>query len=265
MIYTGTSGYSYEDWKGIFYSREIKDGDMLKAYSKTFNFTEINSTYYKMPNYFQFKNMVEKVPENFMFSVKSHGSFTHSRDASTEEVTSFLEALKPIKERNMLGCILFQFPYSFHKSVEGTEYIKKLRDMFGEERLVFEFRSSEWATGETMELLIKNKIGWVCVDEPDLKGLVKPVVAVTSDIGYVRFHGRNAGKWYNHSKAYERYDYFYSEDEIKEWIPRIRYVEKGSKITFTSFNNHFRAQGAKNASMLKRLLEGSSIVNNPHI
>lgn len=254
MILAGTSGYSYSDWKGNFYPEDIKEGDMLEFYSNHFNFTEINSTYYRMPNYFLFKNITKKVPEGFMFTVKSHGSFTHERNASKEDAVNFIDALKPAMEEKKLGCVLFQFPYSFHNTPQNMDYLRKIKDIFEDIDLVFEFRNFGWTRQEVMEFLINSKIGWVSVDEPDINGLIRPVAAVTSDIGYIRFHGRNKEKWYNHSKAYERYDYLYSEEEIKEWIPRIRYIEKGSKITFVAFNNHFRAQGAKNASMLKRLL-----------
>lgn len=259
MILAGTSGYSYSDWKGSFYPEDIKEENMLEFYSNHFNFTEINSTYYKMPNYFMLKNLSKKVPEGFMFTVKSHGSFTHERNASREDAKKFIEALKPVCEEKKLGCVLFQFPYSFHNTPQNMDYLRRIRDIFFGMELVFEFRNFGWARQEVIELLKNNNIGWVSVDEPDIKGLVRPVVAVTSDIGYIRFHGRNRDKWYNHSKAYERYDYLYSEGEIKEWIPRIRYIEKGSKITFVSFNNHFRAQGAKNASMLKRLLNNGAV------
>lgn len=256
MILVGTSGYSYEDWKGIFYPEDIKDGEMLEYYSKSFGFTEINSTYYKMPNQFMFKNLVKKVPDGFNFTVKAHGSFTHDRNTAREDALNFIEALKPLSDEGKLGCVLFQFPYSFHNTKENMDYLKKLREEFDGTETVYEFRNSRWACQEAMEFLKKNQIGWTSVDEPDIKGLVRPVTAVTSGIGYVRFHGRNSQKWYNHKQAYERYDYLYSEDELKEWIPRIKYIEKGSRVTFVAFNNHFRAQGAKNASMLKRLLEG---------
>lgn len=254
MIYVGTSGYSYKDWKGNFYPEEIKDSDMLNFYSMQHNFTEINSTYYKMPNYFVFKNLNEKTPENFVFTVKAFGGFTHSRDSEAEESVKFIEALKPISENGKLGCIVFQFPYSFHNTLENQEYLGKIREMFINEKIVFEFRNSVWARQETIGFLMDRNIGWVSVDEPDIKGLIRPAVAVTSEIGYVRFHGRNREKWYNHNEAYERYDYLYSEEELLEWISRINYIDKHSKTTFVAFNNHFRAQGAKNASMLKRLL-----------
>lgn len=254
MIYIGTSGYSYKDWKGIFYPDSIKDDSMLEYYAKYFNFTEINFTYYTMPSFKSFEGMNARTPDDFLFSVKAFSSFTHKKDATKEMAQAFLSSLKPISESGKLACILFQFPYSFHKNKENIEYLKVVREDFKGEKICFEFRNSYWASEDTIKFLKSNEIGWVSVDEPDIKGLVRPAVAVTSDIGYVRFHGRNAEKWYNHNESYERYDYLYSEDELMEWVNRIKYIEKNSKTVFIAFNNHFRAQGVKNSSMLRSLI-----------
>jgi uncharacterized protein YecE (DUF72 family) len=254
LIYIGTSGYSYKDWKGNFYPEDIKEDSMLEYYSRYFNFTEINFTYYAMPSYKVFEGMNANTPENFFFSVKAFSAFTHARVASSQQAEAFINALNPIRESQKLACILFQFPYSFHKTKENMEYLKKVRDDFKNEHISFEFRNSYWASEDTVKFLKTNDIGWISVDEPNIKGLVRPVAAATSDIGYIRFHGRNKEKWYNHNEAYERYDYLYSEDELLEWMARIKYVEKNSRVTFIAFNNHFRAQGVKNSSMLRSLL-----------
>lgn len=254
MIWIGTSGYSYKDWKGNFYPEGIKNGEMLSFYSLHYNFTEINSTYYRMPAISMFKGMDEKTPEDFKFSVKAYGAFTHSRDASSEDAKKFLEALKPINENGKLGTILFQFPNSFHFTRENMDYLLKIREYFKGNSLCFEFRNASWTREDTIKLLKSIHAGWVCVDEPPIPGLVRPAVAVTSDTAYVRFHGRNSQKWYDHKEAYERYDYFYSEKELVEWVPKIKYIDKNAQNTYIAFNNHFRAQGAKNASMLKRLI-----------
>jgi len=42
MIHIGTSGYSYQDWKGPFYPENIKDNEMLEFYANDFRATEIN-------------------------------------------------------------------------------------------------------------------------------------------------------------------------------------------------------------------------------
>jgi len=94
---------------------------------------------------------------------------------------------------------------------------------------------------------------FACVDEPALRGLMPPIALATSNIGYVRFHGRNSEKWYS-GDSRERYDYFYTENELKEWLPRINDLSKIQKNVYF-FNNHSQAQAIKNARMMIRLLE----------
>ena len=81
------------------------------------------------------------------------------------------------------------------------------------------------------------------------------VAEVTSPIAYVRFHGRNAQKWWKHDEAWERYDYTYSPAELKEWTPKIEAMNAQAQITFLFANNHYRAQGIDTARQLKLLLD----------
>lgn len=254
MFYVGTSGYSYDDWIGPFYKEGIKKGQMLEEYSKSFRFTEVNSTYYSMPNKFMFFNLAKKTPEDFKFTVKLHSSMTHSRDAAGDGYRAFNEALAPLLDTGKLGCLVAQFPYSFHNTAQNMDYIKRMKEEFKDIPICVEFRNSSWMKEEIYKQLSLNDLGFVCVDEPDIKGLIKKAAIVTSKLGYIRFHGRNLEKWYNHKESYERYNYLYREDELKEWVPSIQYIDSNADITFIAFNNHFKAQGAVNASMLQRLL-----------
>lgn len=254
MIYIGTSGYSYEDWKGRFYDANITKGEMLETYAKSFNFTEINSTYYSMPNKFMFFNLAKKTPEDFKFTVKLHRSMTHSRDASKIDYSNFLEALKPLIDTNKFGCVLAQFPYSFKNISVNIDYICRLKENIESIPLCVEFRNSSWSNVDVYKKLAREEIGFVCVDEPDINGLVKKSSIATSRIGYIRFHGRNREKWYDHKEAYERYDYLYTESMLKEWLPRIDFIKNHTDDIFIAFNNHFQGQAAQNAFMMQSLL-----------
>ncbi|MGE5677125.1 MAG: DUF72 domain-containing protein [Pseudomonadota bacterium] len=254
VIYIGTSGYSYKDWVGPFYQEGTKAGDMLGIYSEAFNFTEINSTYYKIPNAFMFYNMQKKTGDNFVFTVKLHQSMTHTRDAGDKEYEDFLGAVEVLRQVGKLGCLVSQFPYSFHFIRENADYIKRLRERFADYALVVEFRNNRWLREETMEFLRKQGLGYVCVDEPEVPGLLDGRAVSTSKVSYVRFHGRNDEKWWNHKEAYERYDYLYKEDELEQWKGKLLELEKQSGSLFISFNNHFRAQAVINGFMLKKML-----------
>ncbi len=254
MLRIGTSGYSYKDWIGPFYPDNTKAGDMLEIYSDTFNFTEINSTYYKIPNSFMFFNMQKKTGDNFVFTVKLHQSMTHGRDAGDKNYKDFTDAVDILKQVRKLGCLVAQFPYSFHFSKANIDYIRDLRERFDSFDLAVEFRNNSWVNDETVEFLRGEELGYICVDEPSISGLLDSRAITTSKISYIRLHGRNSDKWWNHGEAYERYNYLYKEEELAQWKNKISELDKKSETCFVSFNNHFRAQAVINGIMLKKLM-----------
>ena len=97
-------------------------------------------------------------------------------------------------------------------------------------------------------------MGYCCVDEPQLQGLMPPVVWAGGPLGYVRFHGRNAAKWWDHQQAWERYDYSYSEEELREWIPRLQELESGVPLVLAYANNHYRGQSLQALRLLRTIL-----------
>ncbi len=253
MILTGTAGYSYADWVGPFYPEGTKSTAMLEYYSLYFSFVEVNSTYYHMPGFKLFEGMNKKTPQDFRFAVKLFGGFTHEKNCGSEEAEKFIYSLSPIIESGKLSCILAQFPYSFHYTVENRGHLKRLREYFGEHELCIEFRNREWIKSEVFDLLRREKMGFVCVDEPGIRGLINNVTAVTSHIAYLRLHGRNAEKWYS-GEGSERYDYLYSGSELLEWIGRLREMDEEAGMTLVSFNNHPKGKAIENAKALMRYL-----------
>ena len=97
-------------------------------------------------------------------------------------------------------------------------------------------------------------LGFCCVDEPRLNGLMPPIAVATGPLAYVRFHGRNGEKWWQHEFAWERYDYTYSEDELKEWIPKIRDLDEQAPLTLVYANNHYKGQSVNTIKKLQQLL-----------
>jgi uncharacterized protein YecE (DUF72 family) len=255
MIYIGTSGFSYEDWKGYFYPEGTSKPNMLGYYAAHFNAVEINSTYYTIPSQASFAGMDRKTPDGFQFVVKAHQGMTHMGETDAATFGAFLGAIQPIAQSGKLGCVLAQFPWSFRNTPESVERLKQFRGRVGETPTVIEFRNSEWVTDEAFALLRELGLGFCCVDEPHLKGLMPPVAIATSSVGYVRFHGRNAAKWWKHAQAHERYDYLYSEQELSEWTPRVKQVEAATDHTYVFFNNHYHGKSAQNAQMFAKMLD----------
>ena len=252
--FIGTSGYSYKDWEGEFYPEDIGAGNYLEFYSRYFKTVEINSTYYSLPNPYLFFNLLKKVPDNFLFSCKAHSSMTHARNAGEDIYSNFLKSVNILKDAGCLGAVLFQFPYSFYFNNNNLDYIEKIKSKFSEIEIVCEFRNSGWLNDEVFSFLSKLDIGFCNVDEPSLPKLLPPTNISTNKIFYLRFHGRNKEKWWKSREAFERYDYMYKQEELEEWIPKIKDAHTKAKKSLIYFNNHYKAKAVRSADMLINLL-----------
>ncbi|MBI2184996.1 MAG: DUF72 domain-containing protein [Thaumarchaeota archaeon] len=252
-IRVGTSGYSYQDWKGAFYPQNLASKDFLKHYSNFFDCVEIDSTYYRIPSLFLIDALTKKVPSSFRFTVKTPSTFTHTRDKFLETLEPFRKATAPMIRKGMLACYLAQFPSSFPYSKDSLAHIADIANNL-DAPLCVEFRKRDWQKDEVYEFLREKRTGFANVDTPRFKTLPVPSAVATSEIGYVRFHGRNVAKWWRHEQTYERYDYVYTTEELQEWIPRIKQIQEKTKVTYILFNNHFRAKAIDSANNMKKLL-----------
>jgi len=263
MIKIGTSGFSFPDWKGTVYPPSIRDKDMLPFYEKElgFNTLELNFTYYTLPSQKSFEAMSKKTSEGFEFVVKSFKGMTHEiRDRETGRIANnqetfkkFRYSLTPLIGDGKLACVLAQFPYGFFLNRENVGYLERFKEEMGETPLIFEFRNETWLKEGTFHFLEKNGIGFCIVDEPKLPKLMPFFPKATSEIGYFRFHGRNSN-WFN-APTSVRYDYLYSEGELKEFIPAIRDVSRNIAKTLIFFNNCHAGSAAKNAAQMAKLLQ----------
>jgi uncharacterized protein YecE (DUF72 family) len=258
-VFIGTSGYYYKDWENQFYPPEVDKKEFLVYYSRFFDTVEVNSTYYSFPNPYFFLNMSKKVPKGFTFSLKAHASMTHSRDASEGDYKKYFEAVSVLKEKEMLGAILFQFPYSFRPSAQTLDYLKHVRDALPDLDIAIEFRNSMWVNEKTMEIMKQLEYIFCNVDEPRIKGLMPETDIITARAqSYIRFHGRNSSNWYQHKNPYERYDYEYDQDELNPWAEKIKKMSCKVEKTLIYFNNHYKAQAVRSARLLQKLLSDES-------
>jgi len=251
MILVGTSGYSYDDWVGPFYPPGLPKREWLAYYGREFAACEVNFTYYRLPNPRTLAAMAEKTPPGFVFTIKASQELTHGREDPEPAFAAFAAGVQPLVDSGQLGCVLAQFPYSFHATPENRDYLQRFRDRLQSLPLVVEFRNRAWVVDETFDLLRELGLGYCCVDEPRLPGLIPPVAVATSPIAYVRFHGRNAQKWWRHEQAWQRYDYTYSEQELAEWQPKIRQLDAQADVTFVFANNHWQGQAVTTARQLR--------------
>lgn len=252
IIQVGTSGYSFEDWRQSFYPEKIEKGKMLDHYAMHFDCVEINSTYYRIPHPAVFYNMIKKVSPQFEFIVKVPQSFTHGRTEIEHDANSFIEAITPLRESKQLKGLLAQFPYSFKFNQNNLDYLSICNELCTPTPLFVEFRHNSWVNRPMYDHLVKGKIGYVCVDEPQLNGLLKPDAFATTNSAYIRLHGRNTRHWWQGGDL--RYDYNYSTIELEEWRNKIFKLKAKVKKVYIFFNNCHHGQAAKNALEFKKML-----------
>ena len=262
MIHIGTSGFSFDDWKGTVYPERLKKSAWLEFYEKELGFSalEVNMTYYRIPAASVFAGMARRTSPGFQFAVKANRDMTHNlRDAATGGLRDtapvfekFIACLEPLRQEGKLACVLMQFPYGFTPMAAHCDYLKKSRDLLGPIPLVVEFRNSRWVGGRTAALLTENGIGWCAVDEPRLPGLMPLVPLCTAPTGYLRLHGRNT-RWFRASMA-ERYHYEYSRRELEEFREPVGKMAAAASKLFVFFNNCHAGHAARNALEFSRML-----------
>jgi len=262
MIEVGTAGYSYADWRGPFYPPGLPQAQMLEYYARHFTAVELDFTYYRMPALRTMASMVRRTGPGFTFCVKANRAMTHERAEEPAEVSrtfdEFLGAMRPLVDAGRFGCLLLQFPWSFRPDAGSTDYLRRCQELLAGVPTVVELRNADWVAPDSLpqleSLLTELGFSFCCVDEPQLKGLMPPVVLATGPIGYVRFHGRNKHKWWQHEVASERYDYLYNADELTEWTEKIKRLADEVEKTYVFFNNCHAGQAASNASQMMGLL-----------
>jgi uncharacterized protein YecE (DUF72 family) len=254
-ILVGTSGFHYKDWVGPVYPEGLPQQEWLSFYASQFPTCELNFSYYRIPDARTLDSMAAKVPDGFLFSVKAFRGITHERKEPGPQMEQFSLSLKVLADAGKLACVLAQFPYSFHANDANRSYLGQVREGFGDLPVVVEFRSREWISQETFDQLRSLNLGFCCVDQPRFKNLVPPVAEATGPVAYVRFHGRNRDKWWQHEEAWERYDYTYSDEELEEWVPRIRELDAAAPLTLVYMNNHWQGQAVGTANQLRMLLD----------
>ncbi len=241
-IYIGTSGWSYDDWVGPFYPQDIQKGKMLDFYAKEFNLVEINSTFYALPNKYAVLAWNKKVPEDFVFTAKIPQEITHKRFLKNAEPVfkEFYSLMHPLIDSGKFGCFLIQLPPKF--STDYTENLKEFLDFLPDTAdFAVEFRHTSWDKANVSFL---KEYGCAFAATDSVK--MEPDAKVTADFGYVRWHGRNPKHWY---------DYEYTEDELREWLPRVEEMKVSTEKLYLQFNNHPRGQAIRNARMLKDLMD----------
>ncbi|HKM75376.1 MAG TPA: DUF72 domain-containing protein [Candidatus Bathyarchaeia archaeon] len=237
----GTCGWSYAEWEGIFYPE--KSGK-LSQYCKIFSTAEIDSTFYALPNEGTVRGWATRTPSGFMFSAKLPQTITHKKALELNrgiesDLNQFIETMHPLIEAGKLSVILAQLPPSLEFDSEKLESFFSILPK--QVHFAVEFRNNSWLRNETFKILENYNVSFTIVDEP----LLPPDVHVTSDIAYIRWHGRGSQPWFN---------YKYSEQELEAWVPKVKEAASKSKKVLGYFNNHFHGYAPENALQTMQML-----------
>jgi uncharacterized protein YecE (DUF72 family) len=247
-LHIGTSGWSYNEWGGVFYP--TTNTNKLTFYSKTFGTAEIDSTFYAYPQKGMVMGWSRYTPDDFVFSAKLPREITHEKNLELakgveSDLTRFLSLLKPLIASGKLGPLLIQLPPGFTYANGLAKLEAFLRKIPEDIMFAAEFRHPSWLREDVWSLLKSHRVANVIVDEP----LLPPDTVVTADFAFIRWHGRGSRPWYN---------YRYRESELGSWVPKVKEVTSRAKKTFGYFNNHFRGFAVENSLRMMQLLGVSS-------
>lgn len=217
QILAGTSGYSFKEWCGPFYPKNLPAADMLSHYASRFSTVEINNTFYRMPAEALLARWAVRVPPQFAFTLKAPRRITHEKRLvnASGDVAEFLRRAALLKDK--LGALLFQLPPTIKKDVQ------RLRDFLellpGGARMVFEFRHDSWQSEDVYETLRARGV-LLCVTDTD--DGETPFIS-TSDHAYLRlrrtrYSDADLDLWLNRiggQPLTRVYAYFMHEDEAR--------------------------------------------------
>ena len=237
-FFVGTSGWSYNHWRGLFYPADMPPRQWFAHYAGYFSSVEINYTFYRLPAEKTFTRWREQQPEQFIYALKAPRTITHLKKLRQpkEALDRFLERARLLGSK--LGPILYQLPPNWHCNVERlAEFLDLLP---GDLQHVIEFRDQSWHSDEVLKLLSEKGVGFCIISLPDFPC---PHL-VTGPIVYVRMHGVDI-----------RYGDSYDGEQLQDWAGRVVSFLEGGHDTFMYFNNDAHAYAVENAWELRHLVE----------
>jgi len=227
MIWVGTSGYNYPEWKGSFYPSDLAAAKMLPYYAARFPTVEINYTFYRMPTDKLVAGWAAQTPSPYQLTLKAPRRITHDsrlKDAG-DSVARFCEVSATLGDK--LGTLLFQLPPFLRKDLALLDAF--LPQLPPDTRAAFEFRHVSWLDEDVFGRLASKNLS-VCI--ADSEKLSTPV-RITADYAYFRL--RDEG---------------YTPDDIARWGDTIASSTRGCKDVFVYFKHEESGKGPEFARLL---------------
>lgn len=238
-IQVGTSGWSYDHWKGPFYPEHLPAGKALDYYAQRFGCVEINSSFYRLPEITTLQHWYAGTPDDFVFTAKASRYITHMKKLKDPEqgVPLLLDRISALGDK--LGPILFQLPP--HWRFNATRLQAFLESLPPDYRYAFEFRDPSWLNAQTLALLHDRQAAF-CIYE--LAGFRTPD-HVTTDFVYVRLHGPGDA----YSGSYTDRRLHGHAEQFTQWASR-------GKQVYCYLDNDEAAYAVSNARRLQQILAG---------
>lgn len=240
-IKIGCTGWSYSGWSGTFYPKNLKNSDWLKYYSKVFDTTEINSTFYKIPDQSITKKWNDNTPEDFRFTAKFPSIITHVKrlEKVGSDVFSFLASLTPLYQK--ISALVLQLPPSLSFS-EAKPRLENLFSVLPDDFLYpIEGRHESWFSGDAIDYLKENNC---CLVWNEVDGVNNPM-PITSNYLYIRLIGDRSILDSEFGKVIKNKDKL-----IKKWAEKIHKI-KNIPLAMVMTNNHYEGFGPATANSLR--------------
>jgi len=241
MIRIGTSGWSYRHWKGVFYPHDMPARLWLEFYARSFDCTELNASFYRLPSESMVEGWMRRTPDDFRFSVKTNRMVTHRRRLRNVEadIDAFMQRFAPLQPK--IGPVLVQTPPSLAWDRDTVEaFLDLLTTRYPHYRYAVEPRHDSWFENESLDLLRRYRLALVIADSG--RRFPSREVAVT-DFVYIRFHGPSG-----------LYTSCYTTEMLASWAERIREWEREGRDVWAFFNNDVGGHAVRNALELRHLL-----------
>jgi uncharacterized protein YecE (DUF72 family) len=239
QIHIGTSGWSYRHWAGIFYPSDLKSGDYLAYYAKHFDVSELNNSFYKIPQKSTIEKWLNVVPEHFLFCPKMSRYLSHLKKLHNPEepLERFFAVFEPFRDR--LGPILIQLPANLPFERERVAHLYELlADEYGAFHFAMEVRHESWFSEESLQLMRHYKVTLVFAQSDRFPYYEE----ITSKHIFLRFHGPK-----------NLYSSTYDDDTLQAYAQKFCDWSKAGHTVWAFFNNDIHGYAFQNAAKLRQL------------
>lgn len=238
-IQIGTSGWTYDGWRGPFYPKDVAKKGWLAWYGTQFCTTEINGSFYRTPSLEAVRAWRKQTPEDFCFAWKASKFITHWKrlsEKSDNSIALMVTRLKILGPK--CGPVLFQLPPQFKAN---RERLASFLTMLPKRYLyAFEFRHESWYDESILALLRDHNVSLCLSDHHDAPS----PWSVTASHVYVRGHGPGG-----------RYKDHYPDKTLREWAADIRAWKRRGRDVYVYFDNDQKSAAPKDAARLLALLK----------